>query len=186
MANSVPSWSPAVPPPPVSGAVVTTGVRVALGLGLGVAVRGIAGVGMMVGVGDTATVVGDIVTPTEITGVAVTVLPLPAVGGAEPPAVAVKFVAAAVGVAGDEQPDTAANPSMAMAPKPAAVSRARGMPAIAARTVLKYPAGQQRTATAARIGPRTASILRPGNDVINEQDTGREGQPRCATRSGGT
>jgi hypothetical protein len=131
----VPSWSPAVPPPPVCGALLTTGVGDAATVTLGVAAAvGITvAVGMTVAVGRTVTVGA-----TVPAGVAWAEMPLAGVGGTDPPAVATNVVADADGRDGDdEQPDTAATLRTAMAPMPTAVSSARGV-----RTLFRYPPGQ--------------------------------------------
>ena len=102
----------------------TAAVRAAVAVAVAVALAVAVAVAVGVGVGDTVAV-----------GVAETALPL-AAGGAEPPTVGANVVAAVNGVDGDVQPDTAAEPRTAMAPKPIAVSNARGV-----RTLLRYPAG---------------------------------------------
>jgi len=141
-----------VPPPPVCGAAVTTGVRdtvtVALGVAVLVTVAVAATVGVTVTVGVTATVGVTLTVGVTVTvGATVTVgvvaraeMPPVAVGRTEPLAVGANVVAAANGVDDDEQPDTVARPRTAMAPQPTAVSSARGVPAIGVRTLLRYPA----------------------------------------------
>ena len=117
-----------MPPPPVAGAAVTTGVgdTVAVGVGVGVAVRVTVAVGVALAVGVAVAV--------ELAG---TELLAVGVGWTEPLAVGRNVVADAEGVDDDVQPDTAAEPRTVMAPKPTAVSNARGV-----CTLLRYPAGQ--------------------------------------------
>jgi hypothetical protein len=124
-----------VPPPPVCGAAVTTGVGDAatvargVGDGVGLAVR------VTVGVARTVAVAAG-VTRAELPPVGVGRTELLVVGTTL--AVGTNVVADARGLdAGDEQADTAARPRTAIAPKPTAVSNARGV-----RTLLRYPAGQ--------------------------------------------
>jgi hypothetical protein len=110
---------------------VATRVGVAVGVTAAVRVAVAAGVRVAVAV---AVTVGD----TVAAGVAVPELSPRDVAWAEIPTVGANVVAAVNGVEdGDEQPDTAKKPRTAMAPKPTAVSNARGV-----RTLLRYPAGQ--------------------------------------------
>jgi hypothetical protein len=146
---SPPSCSPAVPPPPVCGAVVTTGVReaVTVTLGVGFAVRVTVGVAVTLTVGVTLTVTAGVTLTVGVTvivvaaGVPRSEMRLVDVGRTELLTVGANVVADAKAEdCGDEQPDTTARPRMAMAPKPTAVSRARGaIPAIGGRTLLRYP-----------------------------------------------
>ena len=134
-----------MPPPPVCGAAVTTGVGDAatvargVGDGVGLAVRVTVAVArtvaLAVGVARTVAVAAG-VTRAELPPVGVGRTELLVVGTTL--AVGTNVVADASGLdAGDEQADTAARPRTAIAPKPTAVSNARGV-----RTLLRYPAGQ--------------------------------------------
>jgi hypothetical protein len=133
-----------VPPPPVCGAPVTTGVgdtvTVALGVGVWVTVAVLVTVtvGITVVVGITVAVGRTVTFGVRVTvGVAGTeALPV-GVGWTEPPAVAINVVAAASGGGDDVQPDTAAVTRTAMAPMPTAVGSARGV-----RTLFRYPPGE--------------------------------------------
>lgn len=114
-----------MPPPPVAGGAVTTGVcvtvtvtvgaglAVAVGLGLAVAVRLAVAVGVAVLLGVTV-VLG--VTVTEGVAVAETEPPPPDVGGAEPFAVGRNVVGDAEGGDDDVQPVIAAKPTTATVP----------------------------------------------------------------------
>jgi hypothetical protein len=119
-------------------AAVALGVatRVAVAVGVALAVRVAVAVGVRVTVGvrvAVAVTVGD----TVAVAVAAPELSPRAVAWAELPTVGANVVAAVNGVLVDVQPDTAAKPRTAIAPKPTAVSNARGV-----RTLLRYPAGQ--------------------------------------------
>lgn len=129
-----------MPPPPVCGAPVTTGVgdTVALGVGVGVGAWVTVAVGVAVEVRTTVAVGRTVTFGVRVTvGVAGADVSPVAVGWTEPPAVGVNVVADASGGFGVEQPDTAAIPRMAMAPMPTAVSGARGV-----RTLFRYPSEQ--------------------------------------------
>ena len=106
---------------------VWVGVWIGVGVWVAVAVRITVAVGRTVAFGVRVPV-----------GVAGTELTLVGVGWTDAPAVGVNVVADASGGDGDdEQPDTAAEPRMAIAPQPTAVSNARGV-----RTLVRYPLGQ--------------------------------------------
>jgi Sortase domain len=146
--NSTPSWTPAVPPPPVAGAAVTVAFGVTVTVAVGVTVTVDNGFAVSVAVGVTVTVdvgvavwVGGVVSPP----LAVDVIVLVAVGDS--------VVGNPEGVDdGDVQPETAARPTRAAMPQPTAVSRERGaVPARALCTLIRYPSREPRTSTVALI-----------------------------------
>src|SRR5579875_126551 len=117
--NRAPSWTPAVPPPPVAGAAVT----VVLGATVTVAVGVTVTVAVAVAVAVWVAVPGELAGP----------LPPSDADAAEPLAVGDNGVGDPDGVDDEVQPETAARPTRAAAPQPAAASRARS--AVPARTV---------------------------------------------------
>jgi hypothetical protein len=112
-------WKPAVPPPPVAGAAVGTGLGVAVGLGVTVGLGVAVGLGVVVGLGDTVRR-GDTVGLAVALGVVL----------AEALAVAEALaedddVGNAVGEPDVVQAETAAEASMIRMPQPMVVSLAR-------------------------------------------------------------
>jgi hypothetical protein len=116
------------------GVTLTVAVAFGVGVAFGLGVAAVVAVALAVAV---AVAVAFAVAVAVEFGVARAELPVLAVGCTEPLAVGANVVAAAAGVDGDEQADTAAEPRTAMAPKPTAVSNAWGV-----RTLLRYPPGQ--------------------------------------------
>jgi hypothetical protein len=117
------------------------------GVGVTVTVGAAAGVAPRVGVALACGVTAAVGVALAV-GVAEAELPPLDVGRAEPLAVGRNVVADAEGgdaEGGDDdvQPEIAAKPRTAMAPQPTAVSSARSaVPAIAVRTLFRYPPGQ--------------------------------------------
>jgi hypothetical protein len=128
-----------VPPPPVCGAPVMTGVGDTVALGVAAAVRIAVAVGRTVTVGATVTARVARAEPgpldvgwTEPLGVGKTELPAVAT------AVGTNVVADTSGGDDDVHPDTAAVPRTAMAPMPTTAGSARGV-----RTLFRYPPEQR-------------------------------------------
>jgi hypothetical protein len=175
-ASSRPSWNPAVPPPPVTGAALGIGVGDSVGVGVGVTVWVTVTVG--VGVGVAGVLVLEVLVPVVMPGVVVTwaVLPgvevLPAV--AEPVPVLVEALVDVPGMVkedtdGDVVPDpehaeTVAVPSMVKAPKPAAVTLAlSAVPRTAVRTFIEPPHAPFSPAPASETGIAKKRPGRPGS-----------------------
>jgi hypothetical protein len=125
------SWNPAVPPPPVTGAAVGTGLNEGLGDGLA---EGL-GLGDADGLGEELTLtlvdgLAEVVTPVAVT-VTLTVTPSLTVGD--------RVVTGTVGGL-DVQAESATQASMVVRPQPTTVSRTRcDVPAMAVRALIEPP-----------------------------------------------
>ena len=145
------SWTPAVPPPPVEGAVVGNALADRRGVGDAAAVGGVVLVAVADAVADVVRVavadaVGDVVEPAEgladvLAGTLAGLLPGTAVGEAEPVTDGVKMAGVVVEELA-EQAESATQARMTMTPQPMAVSRTPGpVPAMVVRTFMEPPGG---------------------------------------------
>lgn len=151
-ATSRPSWNPAVPPPPVTGAPVRIGLDDGLCDPLDVWLAGWLALEVWVAgvpVAEVLVLVAEVLVPVEMPGVVTgVVLPgvdvLPALAEPLPEALVdvppMKEENDGVGDPDDVQAETAAVPSMVRAPKPAAVSLAlSAVLPMAVRTFIEPP-----------------------------------------------
>jgi len=156
MPSSRGSWNPAVPPPPVGGAAVGTGLGLGLGLDVGDGVGLAVGLGVRLGValGDE---LGDVDAErlgealAELLGVAVALVPGDDVVGSAPDG------------ALPEQAETAMEASMARMPQLRAVILVRcPVPEVAARPFTEPPHASGRSRTRFRV-PRPRKRRGPLN-----------------------
>ena len=140
------SWTPAVPPPPVEGAVVGNALADLRGVGDAVAVGDVLVVAVAAAVGDAVPVaLADAVEPSEglavlVGGTLAGLLPGTPVGEAEPVTDGVKMA----GVVVDEVPEQAESTTQAKMAKtpPTAVSRPPSIfPAMVVHTFMEPPGG---------------------------------------------
>jgi hypothetical protein len=140
------SWTPAVPPPPVEGAVVGNALADRRGVGDAVAVRVLV-VAVADALGDAVPVaLADAVEPPEglavlVGGTLAGLLPGTAVGEAEPVTDGVKMAGVVVDE-GPEQAESTTQAKTAETPQPTAVSRAPStFPAMVVHTFMEPPGG---------------------------------------------
>jgi hypothetical protein len=129
------SWNPAVPPPPVTGAAVGTGLNEGLGDGLA---EGL-GLGDSDGLGEELTLtlsdaLAEVVAPLPLVAVTVTLTVTPSLTVGE------RVTTGGVDAEPEVQAESARQASMAVRPQPTAVSRTRcDVPATAVRALIEPP-----------------------------------------------
>jgi len=141
------SWTPAVPPPPVEGAVVGNALAVRRGVGDATAVCDVLAVAVPDAFGDAVAVpVADAVEPAEglavvVGGTLADLLPGAALGEAEPVTDGVKMAGVVVEEV-PEQAESTTHARRAETPQPTAVSRPPSpFPEMVVRTFMEPPGG---------------------------------------------